>query len=518
MAAAQSARTAPCTTHSFSNQPQPRSRQQQAPQADPRGTYGQWTTQPLHRRYQRDPTVVEAEDEQLRQLRQNLGIWETLQPEEEGYILLPGWWAQPVRYLGTQITPTADNFGYRWICHIAGDSAAIYLTTGVRLFRNLRTVERILARARARPHDWTRGYRFGEAQNPGPPSRASPVQCSSPSDNAMQTTTTTTTYQAHDIVMKATQGADHPPRDGCLDRGCTPKFQHTAASPGGLRVLLGLGRQSRPPLRHLGQHQQAVWPAQQQQQQQNQRKRITSKTGKMNVNLRSNIVQYARNYTWCQRWCKSARKGLKAVPAKAQRPVRACSAKATGRGSGISAPADGQQQLHHVVVDHDWKHGVRIGEAQQPGPPPIYSSSRTNNRYSPLQQSQHNQHRTAPSGSRSCGTRNMHQSSRGSLPARQANLRDGSTNRPWSRPSEDVRPLSASTGKRRRKPHVPSRQPVEWPAWEKWMQSCWGRCWHHQRLRALLRIRDAEAGAFRLASTVGQQHPISSSTLFSHGL
>ena len=66
----------------------------------------------------------------------------------------------PVRYLGSQLA-LADvgicfrhqGMRYRWICHVVGDSAAIFLSTSWRLFCSLESANRINARSRNGSHD-----------------------------------------------------------------------------------------------------------------------------------------------------------------------------------------------------------------------------------------------------------------------------------------------------------------------------------------------------------------------------
>ena len=146
------------------------------PAADLRGTYGMWITIPLHQRYHCDPWTVDVQESRIQQLRGELNLWESPQPDENGFLILPGWRVQPVRYLGSQLAPAEvgvlfrhQGLRYRWLCHVIGDSAAISLSSSLRLFSSRESANRIITRSRGGSHDWTRGYRFGEAKNPGPP-------------------------------------------------------------------------------------------------------------------------------------------------------------------------------------------------------------------------------------------------------------------------------------------------------------------------------------------------------------
>ena len=130
-----------------------------------------WITIPLHQRYHCDPWTIIVQESRIQQLRGELNLWESPQPDENGFLILPGWRVQPVRYLGSQLAPAEvgvlfrhQGLRYRWVCHLA----AISLPSSLRLFCSLESANRIIARSRNGSHDWTRGYRFGEAKNPGP--------------------------------------------------------------------------------------------------------------------------------------------------------------------------------------------------------------------------------------------------------------------------------------------------------------------------------------------------------------
>ena len=130
-----------------------------------------WITIPLHQRYYCDPWTIDVQEARIQQLRGELNLWESPQPGENGFLILPGWRVQPVRYLGSQLAPAEvgvlfrhQGLRYRWLCHVVGDSAAISLSSSLRLFSSRESANCIIARSRGGSHDWTRGYRFGEAK------------------------------------------------------------------------------------------------------------------------------------------------------------------------------------------------------------------------------------------------------------------------------------------------------------------------------------------------------------------
>ena len=142
----------------------------------------------------------------------------------ESWFLLPGWRTQtrPISRVAANATGILfrqQGIRHRWLCHVAGDSAAAVrvkknggernvriffigkhtgrfgpptfffphgtsLSSSFRLFRSLESANRIIACSRNGAHDWTRVFRFGEAKNLGPPKQSTTSAAAAPTRRA----------------------------------------------------------------------------------------------------------------------------------------------------------------------------------------------------------------------------------------------------------------------------------------------------------------------------------------------
>ena len=112
---------------------------EQQPEAEPRrpepsGTYGLYPLISLAKRFGLDPEVVRREDAEIRKARAALNLFATPSRQGACWILLPGCRLERAKYLGALLVTQGDKTWQAQVANVEGHSAAVELTTHVRLF------------------------------------------------------------------------------------------------------------------------------------------------------------------------------------------------------------------------------------------------------------------------------------------------------------------------------------------------------------------------------------------------